>query len=414
LKNRFHADLPPATIVLLVFAPFASGYFLSYLLRTVNAAVAPHLMADIAVTPASLGLLTSAYFFSFAAFQLPLGMLLDRFGPRRVSAGLLALACGGSLLFGLASDIATLTIARALIGLGMSSGLMAGFKANPLWWPGDKLPRVNGWYMAVGALGSLVATAPAAMVLEHTHWRNVFFGLAALIGIAAAIVYLVVPERTGSHATGGGMAAALAGIRTVYRSRFFWTIGPATVASQSTFLAYQTLWASPWVRDVDLYDRAAAADHMFLMSASMMVGFITSGAVTEWLAKRGMTTARVAKLTMWMFFAVQLAIILRLPLPTPLLWGAFGFLGTAGATTFAAFGQHFPRELIGRANTALNLLVFAGAFLVQAGAGLIIELWQPGAGGHYPVIAHASALAGFLLLQLVTLLWFEFALRRGG
>ncbi len=184
MKNRYRTDLPVASIVLLVFAPFASGYFLSYLLRTVNAAVAPHLTADIGVSPASLGLLTSAYFFSFAAFQLPLGMLLDRFGPRRVSASLLAIASLGSLLFGLAPDIATLTVARALIGLGMSSGLMAGFKANPLWWPGEKLPRVNGWFMAVGALGSLVATAPAALLLEHMHWRSVFLGLAVLDEVA--------------------------------------------------------------------------------------------------------------------------------------------------------------------------------------------------------------------------------------
>ena len=75
-----------ATTLLRIFIPFALGYFLSYLFRTVNAVIAPNLASDVGVDPASLGLLTSAYFLSFAAFQLPLGVLLDKYGPRRVEA----------------------------------------------------------------------------------------------------------------------------------------------------------------------------------------------------------------------------------------------------------------------------------------------------------------------------------------
>ena len=118
-----------------VLAPFACGYFLSYLFRAVNAVVAPDLVRDVGLSASELGLLTAAYLIAFALFQLPLGMLLDRFGPRRVQTVLLCCAAAGGLLFAIADDVVTLTFARALIVLGIAGGLMAGFKAVVLWLP---------------------------------------------------------------------------------------------------------------------------------------------------------------------------------------------------------------------------------------------------------------------------------------
>ena len=147
-------------MLLRVFIPFALGYFLSYLFRTVNAVIAPDLVRDIGVDPASLGLLTSAYFLTFAAFQLPLGVLLDRYGPRRVEAVLLLFAAAGAFAFARAETLNGLLLGRALIGLGVSACLMAAFKAYTLWFPKEKWPLVNGFQMAAGGLGALAATAP--------------------------------------------------------------------------------------------------------------------------------------------------------------------------------------------------------------------------------------------------------------
>ena len=115
--------VPRRTIFLALF-PFACGYFLSYLLRAVNAVVAPDLVQDFAVSPAELGLLTSAYLLSFSLFQLPLGVFLDRYGARRVQTILLGIAAGGCFLFAAAPDFLSLVGARAIIGLGFSAGLM--------------------------------------------------------------------------------------------------------------------------------------------------------------------------------------------------------------------------------------------------------------------------------------------------
>ena len=110
VSTRRALPMPGTSTALLVsvLAPFALGYFLSYLFRAVNAVVGPDLAADLGLSATGLGLLTSAYLFAFALFQLPLGVLLDRFGPRRVQAALLACAAAGSLLFAIGHGLATL------------------------------------------------------------------------------------------------------------------------------------------------------------------------------------------------------------------------------------------------------------------------------------------------------------------
>jgi len=182
-------------IVLRVFLPFALGYFLSYLLRVVNAVIAPDLIRDIGLDASDLGLMTSVAFLLFAAFQLPLGILLDRFGPRRTEAVLLVVAAGGAFLFAIAQGLAGLLAGRALIGLGTSACLMAAFKAYVLWFPKERLPLVNGFQMAAGGLGALAGTAPIELALGLTDWRGLFgfFGFLSLL--IAGGLFLVVPER---------------------------------------------------------------------------------------------------------------------------------------------------------------------------------------------------------------------------
>jgi MFS family permease len=169
LAHTEAATVPaPGTIATVgrVFLPFAGGYFLSYLFRTVNAVIAPDLVHAVGLNAADLGLLTSTYFLAFAASQIPLGILLDRFGPRRVESLLLLWAAVGAALFAVGQTTTTLLVGRALIGLGVSGCLMAAFQAFVLWFPKPRLPLVNGCIMACGSLGALVATAPVEALLR--------------------------------------------------------------------------------------------------------------------------------------------------------------------------------------------------------------------------------------------------------
>ena len=174
-----------------LFLPFAAGYFLSYLYRTVNAVLGPVIARELTLGDNALGLLTSTYFLAFGAAQLPLGMLLDRFGPRRVEAGLLVIAAAGALVFGLSDSLGGLATGRALIGLGVSACLMASIKAISQWYTPDRLASMTGWIMASGGLGALVAAKPLELTLGFATWQQVVFALAGITLAVAALLWLL-------------------------------------------------------------------------------------------------------------------------------------------------------------------------------------------------------------------------------
>ena len=388
-----------------VFLPFALGYFLSYLYRVVNAVIAPDLARDLNLDAADLGLLTSAYFLTFAAFQLPLGLLLDRFGPRRTEAVLLLFAAAGAAAFALAQSSTTLIVGRALIGFGVSACLMAAFKAFVEWFPRDRLPLVNGCQMAAGGLGALAATAPVAWALTVTDWRGVFLALAVATLAAAAVIHLVVPERPRSPG-GGGLHDPLTGIGQVFRSSLFWRVAPLTVASQATFLAIHGLWSGPWLADVGGLDRAEVARVLLAVAAAMICGFLGMGGLAERLGRLGVPPLHVAVGGIVAFMLIQVAVVAQWTDAVLPLWVAFGFFGTAGIIPYAALSQVFPVALAGRLNTGLNMLVFVSSFAAQWGIGAIIDLWPPSASGGYAPAGYQAAFAVMLALQAAALVWF--------
>jgi MFS family permease len=174
----------PQRTILFVFVPFVLGYYLSYLYRTINALIASDLTAELGISPADLGFLTSAYFLTFAMLQLPLGIVMDRYGPRRIHSALLVVAALGATLFGTGHNFTTLLIGRAMIGAGVAGALMAGLKAIVLWFPKERIALVNGWFVMLGAAGAVTATEPAAALLHWTGWRGLFDWLAVATAIS--------------------------------------------------------------------------------------------------------------------------------------------------------------------------------------------------------------------------------------
>ncbi|BBK39905.1 membrane protein [Allostella sp. ATCC 35155] len=394
----------PLRVLATVLLPFAAGYFCSYLLRAVNAVVAPDLVAAVGLTAGDLGLLTAAYFLSFALLQVPLGVALDRWGPRRVQAILLAIAAAGILLFSQAESRTGLFVARAVIGFGMAGGLMASLKAITLWVPRERWPLVNGFFMATGGLGALAATAPAEAALQFVDWRSLFVALAALTAAAAALVVTLVPEKPAAAAP-GRLADQFAAVGRIYRDPYFWRITPAAVTSLGITMAIQTLWAGPWLRDVGGLDREAAAGYLFAIAAALTAGFALSGVVTDLLLRRGVALTRVMGGALVLLILVQALITFQVAAPSLLLWVLFGLLSNGAIVFFPILNRHFPPELVARVNTATNLLNFGIGFAAQAAIGWIIDRW-PAVDGRYPPEAYRWAFAAMLALQVLALLWF--------
>ena len=392
-------------LFLRVFLPFALGYFISYFFRNVNAIIEADLVGDLGFSAASLGLLTSVYFISFASFQLPLGLLLDRFGPRRTESVLLIFAALGALIFSMAESLSGLILGRLLIGFGVSACLMASFKAYVLWFPPDRLPLMNGLQMVAGGLGAMSATVPLRTALEFTDWRGVFLILSGLTLFSALVLWLVYPEKEGS-AGPVPMKKQLEGLKTVLTSRPFLAIAPLVMFSQSAQMAIQGLWAKPWLRDVAGLDEAECANHLMWMMAAMMAGFFLLGLLSERLYHaRKISPVTVGVSAMSVFIVLQLLMALGWTAQPMLLMTAFSFFATAGILPYAGLSQIFPKDLSGRVSTSLNLTVFLGAFAVQWGLGEIISLW-PTEGKGYAPESYGAAFGSLAVLQLFGLLWF--------
>ncbi len=385
----------------LVFAPFVTGYFLSYLYRTITALISDRLARDLDLGPADLGLLASMYFLAFGLIQLPLGVWLDRFGPRRVQAVLLAIAAAGALMFALAGSLATLMLARILIGLGVAGGLMAGLKAIVLWFPPDRIALANGWFVMVGALGAVTATQPAELLLAPLGWRGLFILLAGLTALAALLVLALVPEREAAAAKG----ATGVSIAAIYRDRRFWRLVPLSATVIGSAWALQGLWAAPWLRDVEGLSRAATVNALLLMACALAAGAFVLGATAHRLRRAGIGQPALLAFAAALSVLAQWALVMRWPVPPLVPWLVIAALGAATVLSYAILADTFPKAVSGRANGALNLLHVVMAFAVQAGIGRIVELW-PLTNGRPPVAAYQAAFGINLALQAIALGWF--------
>lgn len=403
------SDLSFAARIARCFLPFAAGYFLSYAFRTVNAAIGPDLSAELSLQAAAFGTITSAYFAAFALAQVPLGVALDRWGPRRTEATMLLFAVAGAVVFALAQTIPQLAIGRALIGLGVSACLMAAFKANTMFWPIERLPLANGLLLGFGGLGAASATLPVDWLLTMVDWRVVVAGMAALAAATAAAIWIAAPEprhpAPGRPLAKDTLRAQFAGVGLVLRSAVFWRIAPLTVATHATFLAYQTLWAGPHMRDTQGLARGEVALGMAIVTGAMAFGYPLLGALADWLNRRyALATQRVFGIYGALFVLAQVPLALGMAQGGPYLqWGLFGFLGCGTILGYAALTQSFPAALAGRVNATLNLFVFGSAFVFQAGIGAILAgLGNNDAG-------HGTAFALVIALQIASWLWFMLA-----
>lgn len=387
-----------------IFLPFAAGYFLSYLLRNVNAVIAPELLRDLGVSAADLGLLTSVYLAVFGIFQLPLGILLDRYGPRRVEVALLLIAAGGALLFSLGQSLTELALARALIGLGVSACLMASFKAFSLWFPIQRQASLNSAIMAAGGLGALTASTPLGWVLPMIGWRGAFYGLTGVALLAALIVYST-PDKpaSGSKET---LGEQLRGIARLLKSYSFWRYAPQSTLVIGGFMAMQGLWAVPWLMNFNGLSRESAAFHLLLTSLGMITGFIFLAATVNRLNARGIRPGYILTAGMGGGLLVTAFIVFD-GAPTQLLWFSMGLVFSVANLSFALLSSQFPAQLSGRANTTLNLLVFIGAFAIQWGFGAMVDAYAKA--GLAPREAFQYTYSLLLVLQFATYIWYVIA-----
>jgi predicted MFS family arabinose efflux permease len=365
-------------VVVRLFLAFACAYFFSALLRAVTATLAPVFSSELALTAADLGLLAGAYFFGFAALQLPLGQALDRYGPRRTLLCLLSLAVVGCAAFASAQQLWSLIAARALIGAGVAAGLMAALTCyRRVLSPAANL-RANSWMLMTGSLGMVASTLPVQWLLPSLGWRGLFWLVAAALLFAMALVAVCVPRDQPLVAKDSGTRpnSAAKAYWGIARHPRFVRMAPLAFFLYGGLVAVQALWAGPWLTRVAGWSAADSAAGLFTINVAMLVAFFLWGLALPRLTHRGVSASR---LMTWglplplVLLAVNLALG---PAAGAWHWAAWCVSCTFVSVSQPAVGAAFAPAEAGRALSAFNLVIFSGVFCVQWGLGLLIDALQ--------------------------------------
>jgi predicted MFS family arabinose efflux permease len=382
-----------------VTLPLAMAGLINQAARTVMAVIGPVLAVEFALSASELGMLAACMLAAYALAQLPDGMALDRIGSRNVQAALGVVTAAGFALFALAESFAMLVLARVIVGVGVSAGLMAIIKANAQWFAPSKVALVTGIAVSIGGLGSVLSTGPVAAALPALGWRGILWVLCALSAATALWIWLSVPHRRGSRSD---LKTELGVMGSILRSPVFWRFAPAVAMLSVLNFAYLGLWAGPWLRDVAGYDRQGSANILLAYTLTMMVAALVVGAATSRAKALGLPPMLVTLACTAGQVVAQIGLMLQpaAPLVVGALWMLFAFC-VAGATAgYITVGQMFPPEQTARVATAVNTLTLGAAFLLQAAVGWVLDLWPRTASGGWEPRGYSAALAISLVLQL--------------
>lgn len=401
-------NILPRSKIIIVFFIFAFGYFLSTLLRAITATLSPVLTNEFNLSAGELGLLAGGYFIGFASMQIPLGYLLDKYGPKKIVSSFLIIAIIGAVAFAVAGSFTNLLIARILIGIGVSSCLMGPLTGYRVWMADNHLQRGNSWMLMVGSIGMLCSTLPVQFLLPVYGWRSVFFGLAVLTFICISLIFLYSPNWSNKKDTKSKKKDG--SLSTVWKSEYFRSLIPMALFNVGGFYAIITLWAGPWMVRVSGYSPVEAATGLFEINIIMLFGYLFWGYINPKLLKLGYHANRLLFIGVPFTFVFLALIVYLGPQAGALLWTAYCLCCVVLSVTQPAVGLSFPTHLAGKALTSHNLLFFVGIFILQWGIGLIIDYTKKL--GYSEVFAFQVAIFCLLLLNIFSYLFFIFKNRK--
>jgi predicted MFS family arabinose efflux permease len=384
-----------------IFLLFTSAYFLSQFFRSTNAVIAPNLAQDLTLTASQLGLMTSLFFAVFALAQIPLGIGLDRWGPRWMTSGTMLAAVAGSLLFAVAQNFGMAAAARALLGLGMAGVLIGGLKTFSQWYPAERFATATGLLTGIGSLGALVAATPLAWMNVAFGWRMVFVAGAFLIALSAASI-AIWARNTPPGVTWSSQRQSENQIHRIVRKDIFWRIALLMGIHGGITGAYRTLWAGPYLYDMYVMDEITVGNFLLLMSVGTIVGFIATG----WIVDRfGLMWSAVGLGLLLLISLIVLALRPEHAVLAP-MYLVFGLTSGLGVVLVGHARRVFPSRWTGQVLSLVNLAAFGGIFLFQWGSGVLIDRFPIDPAGHYSSQAYTTMLAISALAYLAAFLWY--------
>jgi len=368
----------------LVFWILALGYVLVYFHRLCPAVVAVDMMRDLHAGGTLLGVLSSAYFYPYAAMQLPAGLLSDSWGPRRTITAFFAVAVAGSLLLGLAPSAAWAIAGRVLVGLGVSMLFVPTMKVLAEWFRPNEFATMTGILMAMGGLGSLTAAKPLASLSAWIGWRLSFVAVAALTLLLGLLVWAFVRDRPADLGlpspaeSGGPRAPAIPlseGVARVLRYPPFWVLALWFFFDCAVFFSFGGLWGGPYLMHVYGLSKGEAGSVLSLFAVGMIVGSpLLSVASNRLFRARKPVIVLCAAVTLALTGALGF-FTASLPLSALYLicFGLGAFSSSVVVIGFTSAKELFPIQIAGTSTGLVNLFPFAGGAVFQPVLGSILE-----------------------------------------
>lgn len=353
----------------------ASFFGHEFVQRVSTSILVADLMAEFAVGGAVLGSLSAFYFYAYAGMQIPVGVLMDRFGPRRLMSFAAAVSATGALIFAFAPAIEFAYLGRAMIGLGASFSWIGALTVATLWLPAGRFAMLTGLLQAGGMAGGVLGQAPLALMVAELGWRYAL-GALAMVGASLALaMYLVVPDAARPNAA-QSRPRLTDGLRVAARNRQTWLNMLFGLAMTGTMLAFAGLWAVPWLETVHGFSRASAASLASAMFLGWGIGAPLIGVVADRVARR-----KAIMVGCGSAMSGTLLVLLYVPgLPTALLaclLFANGAFASSMILSYGAARDHSPPDASGAVYGIVNTGVVGSGALFQPTIGALLDLnWQ--------------------------------------
>tara|TARA_A100001011_G_scaffold173973_1_gene182622 strand:- start:241 stop:1452 length:1212 start_codon:yes stop_codon:yes gene_type:complete len=357
---------------IIIFCVFAFGFFISNLVRSITATLTPVLTYEFDLTAGNLGLLAGGYFIGFSIMQIPIGFLLDKYGPKKIIGYFLIVAFIGTLSFAFAKSFSGLLISRIFIGVGVSACMMGPLTGYRVWFAEKYQQRANSWMLMVANIGFVSSTLPVQILLPYIGWRWIFILIALLILVSIILIFLFIPrwdnqEHKKTINENGGLAL-------IWKNKFFISLVPLAFINYGGIQAIQTLWAGPWMLNISGYTPLQSATGLFWINITMLIAYFIWGYILPKITDHGISSIKLIKIGLPVSYLVFFFIIYFGENAGSSLFAVYILTSIVISLTQPAVALNFPKALAGKSLTSLNVFLFSGTFFTQWGIGLIIDL----------------------------------------
>ena len=387
---------------ILIFCVFAFGFFISNLLRSITATLTPVLSSEFNLSAGNLGLLAGGYFLGFSIMQIPAGILLDRFGPKKVIGYFLIIALIGTISFALAKSFTGLLISRVFIGVGVAACLMGPLTGYRVWFEKKYQQRSNSWMLMVANIGFVTSTLPVQILIPVIGWRSIFIIIAALILISIVLISLFIPSwKTQINKVENTNIKSLS---QIWRNKFFISLIPLAFFNYGGVQAIQTLWAGPWMLNVTGYNAIQSATGLFWINVTMLFSFLIWGYFLPKISSTRIESMKIVKLGLPISYLVLLLLICMGEKAGATMFALYILSSIVISLTQPAIALNFPSHLAGKSLTSLNVFLFSGTFFVQWIIGLMVDFSR--SLGANIVLSYQISFSIFLFACILSYLFF--------